>query len=275
MVTSRGPELPTLPESYALRPWYHDFSRLGMRTRFEDSRPAAVRTLLSIGRAALARVRRGGIEKGERVLSRRHFSNSVSSHFGNQSAKEAGLQPLIDEALANHEAPECLDLFCADGYYGLTIASMRPSALVTGVDLDPAEIERATTAARVLGIDRARFVQADAVRFLERQTGRYDFVLCTGGLYHLYDPVKLLRRLPSVVKSFIVIQSVVSLGKREASYFESPAPGWRHGCRFSHARLKSWLEETGFDIVREEQSELPANRRASDRGSSFFLCRPA
>ncbi len=66
---------------------------------------------------------------------------------------------------------------------------------------------------------------------------------------------------------------MVSLERQEPDYFETPAPGWRHGCRFSHGRLTSWLDECGWEVVDQMQNELPGNRLRRDRGSSYFICR--
>jgi hypothetical protein len=58
-----------------------------------------------------------------------------------------------------------------------------------------------------------------------------------------------------------------------ADYFVSPAPGWKHGSRFTHAGLKQWLTDAGWIVLDEARNELTGNPRLCDRGSSYFLCR--
>ena len=44
----RTPEPRVLPEIYRLRPWYHDFSALGLETRFDRRHPQPVRAILGL-----------------------------------------------------------------------------------------------------------------------------------------------------------------------------------------------------------------------------------
>lgn len=274
-----------LEEIYRLRPWYHDFGELGLVTDFESGLAGRARRLLAA--AAERLTGEPEVEKGARHPILSALRPGPPSHRMNQRVKERALVPLLEKALASLGGSSgelrALDLFCADGYYSCRLARMAPDARVFGIDLDSKEIERARAAARALGLV-ARFEVADvldpdlAAGFLETETGAatgFDLVLCLGGLYHLDDPVALIRRLRELVAGRLVVQSVVSMANEAPEYFESPAPGWRHGSRFSHRRLALWLEACGFEILEERRGELPGNRRSGDRGASYFLCRPA
>jgi hypothetical protein len=103
----------------------------------------------------------------------------------------------------------------------------------------------------------------------------YDLVLCAGGLYHLERPNVFLELLRPVTRGYLVVQSVVTLETEDPSYFISPTPGLRHGSRFTHAGLERWLVEAGWQILAQDRNELPGNKLARDRGSSYFLCQPA
>lgn len=263
-----------LPEIHRLRPWYHDFSRLGLETRFESGPWRPERAILGLFERLVRGREPGAVEKGQRLLSRASLGIGTPSHLRNQRVKEAVLIPFLRRCLEElGERPSCLDLFCADGYYSCTIASLAPSARVTGIDLDEREIERARTAARVLELPGAEFVCADADRWIEASRERFDLIFCAGGLYHLSRPELLLARLSKISVRYLVLQSVVSLENQELEYFEAPAPGWRHGSRFSHDRLVAWLGEYGWEIVDQLLHELPGNRHLRDRGSSCFICR--
>ncbi|MBN1953791.1 MAG: class I SAM-dependent methyltransferase [Anaerolineae bacterium] len=269
------PEKRFHPQVYELRPWYHDFARLGLQTVFDEPPHIGARAVDLLRRLAAAARRAAGVhavEKGERFSMRTLLAGAPPSHRVNQRDKEQVVIPLIQQALQGLEgAPSCLDLFCADGYYSCTIAHLCPAAAITGVDLDPAEIRRAETAARLLGVAKARFVVADVVDFV-RQAAPHDLILCTGGLYHLQEPRHLLQRLYPISTHFLVVQSVVTLESESPDYFVSPAPGWKHGSRFTHAALRRWLEEIGWEIVAAARNELSGNSRPCDRGSSYFLC---
>ena len=128
-------------------------------------------------------------------------------------------------------------------------------------------------AARQLDLEPMVLRREDVATFLERSAEGYDLVLCAGGLYHLSAPQDLLEKLAGVARGFVVVQSVVTMETEDPGYFVEPAPGWQHGCRFTHAWLRERLAATGWLLVAESRAELPANQRLQDRGSSFFLCR--
>lgn len=260
------------PEVYELRPWYHDFSALGVQTRFPER---FLDRLWRMSTPLRRLIEPDYVEKGEKFSLRQLISPRPLSHQVNQAAKEAHIVPFIAqalEALADKDKPTCLDLFCADGYYTCHIARLRPEADITGVDLDPDEVARARLMARVLEVPHATFHVIDVWDFVA-EAPVYDLVLCTGGLYHLRDPQRFLEQLVPVVGQYLVIQSAITLETEDADYFVSPAPGWRHGSRFTHACLRGWLETLGWEIAAEERNELPGNARSCDRGSSYFLCR--
>lgn len=263
-----GEELPVVPEIYALRPWYHDFERLGLRTDFDD--PVGVRQRLR-GLAARwvewSRRRAGGGAEAPAGAA------GAPLHRTNQRIKERLLVPWLGRAVED-VGPGCraLDLFCADGYYSCVLARMGAGVAVHGVDREAEEIERARAAARALGLTGASFAVADVHDFVESTREPFDLVLCAGGLYHLAEPWKLLAAIRRLEPRLLVVQSVVTLETEAADYFVSPAPRWRHGSRFTHARLGAWLEECGWRVRESRRAELPGNPRLSDRGSSFYLC---
>jgi protein-L-isoaspartate O-methyltransferase len=262
-------------EIYELRPWYHNFDKLGLQTDFGDmtmSRVEQLRRLLLL----LSPIKPAGfVEKGERFSLRRLWQKQPNSHQVNQRHKEAYLIPFLQRGLSElGDGPRCLDLFCADGYYSCLMGRMRPDASITGVDLDQQEITRARTAARVLGIDNVSF-QVENIWDCVQRPDRHDLILCAGGLYHLSKPRRLLEALTHIAEGTLVIQSAVTLETETADYFVTPAPGWKHGSRFTHAALKSWLADLGWDVVAEARNELTGNPRLCDRGSSYFLCRIA
>ncbi|HEY7283008.1 MAG TPA: methyltransferase domain-containing protein [Actinomycetota bacterium] len=95
-----------------------------------------------------------------------------------------------------------LDTFCANGAFSFEAARLGATK-VLGVDFDPPRIECAEFVSGLLsahGWDRAvpEFRPGDAYD-LGAATGgeRFDVVLCLGGLYHVADPVLVLRRLRS------------------------------------------------------------------------------
>lgn len=260
-----------IPEVHALRPWYHDFSRFGLQTHVAPRRIDQLGALL----APLRRLfNRGYVEKGERFSLRGFLRPQPPAHVLNQRVKEIVIEDYLRRCLRemSTQAPTCLDLFCADGYYACLLASLSPAAHVTGVDLDAREITRARTAARLLNFPHLQFEGADVWEFVARPNQRFDLILCAGGLYHLERPRQFLQALRALAGGYLVLQSVVTLESQDPSYFMTPAPGWKHGSRFTHAALERWLIESGWQILNQTLNELPANPRLCDRGSSYYRC---
>ena len=107
-------------------------------------------------------------------------------------APRAGVRPTSDRVrealfsiLGDVEGAAVLDLFCGTGALGIEALS-RGASTASFVDLDTRPVERNIAA---LGIgERAAIVRTDAVRFVARDRGRYDLVLCD-------PPYRLARRL--------------------------------------------------------------------------------
>jgi hypothetical protein len=212
-------------------PWYHDFSFFGIRT-----------------------VQEPGIWKA------------------NQQCKEKPLFAYIEQAIAwcrgNGMAGQGIELFCADGYYGIYAVQCGAEA-VHGLDLDEKNLAKAELMSKLLGRSEKTHFEKRDVFTMDRG---YDFGICAGGLYHISDPAGLLKMLSQKVRGSLVIQTVYSLANDSKDYFETPAPGWTWGCRFSYDYLKRMIENAGWAILSETKNELLGNKRLEDRGSAYFLC---
>lgn len=195
----------------------------------------------------------------------------------NQKCKEgtilAYLQLAIEKIKYSYaDEPSVLELFCADGYYAAHARRMG-AGTVTGVDLDERAIEQATAMHRALFSHPGEFLVGDVHSFVASDP--YDIVLCCGGLYHLTDPRQLVESCLKLSKRFLIVQSVVSLESENEDYFVTPAPGWKHGSRFSTAFLRRLLHQAGWNIVDSHFNELEGNTNLCDRGSVYFLCTKA
>lgn len=160
------------------------------------------------------------------------------------------------------------ELFCADGYYAM-LAAWLGAAPAVGIDNDRDGWSKSVSAiARRLGLS-VEFQRRDATDLNERDA--YDVVANIGGLYHVRDPVDVLRRSWAMARRYLIVQSVVSLANESAAYFEAPAPGWTHGCRFSAEFLFAAVSAEGYRVVDSFRNVLEGNDRPEDRGSVYML----
>jgi len=193
----------------------------------------------------------------------------------NQAAKEPILVAYIQHAIAKCRATiatpvSFAELFCADGYYAM-VAKHLGATRSLGIDNDrDGHFGNARKVAAALGLD-VEFLrmEVDAIDTLEP----VDVVANVGGLYHVPDPLEILRKSHAMARRYLIVQTVVSLATHDPGYFAAPAPGWTWGCRFSRESFDRVMDETGWDIVDRHFNELEGNDRPEDRGSCYYLIR--
>jgi ubiquinone/menaquinone biosynthesis C-methylase UbiE len=103
-------------------------------------------------------------------------------------ARERRLKSIVLERAAISGGDEVLDLGCGTGTLAIRAATAVPAARVTGLDADPAILERARMKARRAGV-KIDFDEGLAGE-LPYENGRFDVVLSTLLFHHLPDPEK-------------------------------------------------------------------------------------
>ena len=160
-----------------------------------------------------------------------------------------------------------VELFCTDGYYS-NYALQRGASELYGLNIDERYIKQARLVTKVLGYsDKIKFSFGDVFTI----TQPYDFCIRAEGLYHISNPDDLMRLLKSRVRHVLVIQTVYFLTQTCDDYFETPAPGWRWGFRFSYPYLLEIVKTTGWRIFETSINQLDGNTRLEDRGSAFLF----
>lgn len=157
----------------------------------------------------------------------------------NQRCKEPIIIAYIQYAIAKarqkmDDEVRFAELFCADGYYAMV--------------------------ARRLGADRSLGIDNDRDGYLGKAAA-----------------IAARLRLSNVhflmAKKFLILQTVYSMADGRDDYFETPAPGWTWGCRFSANWLEKQITALGYEIVDRHRNELEGNVRPEDRGSAYYLFR--
>jgi hypothetical protein len=192
----------------------------------------------------------------------------------NQAAKEPIILAYIMLALAkcqihNSDSVSFAELFCADGYYAM---AARKFGAVDSIGIDnnrDGHLNHAEKISSRLGIDRVQFLTMDvnAIEHLKP----VDIVTNVGGLYHVSNPMEILNKSYVFAKRYLIVQTVVSLATRDEDYYESPAPGWDWGNRFSRTSFEKYIHSKNWEILDSHFNELEGNDRLEDRGSVYFL----
>jgi SAM-dependent methyltransferase len=91
-----------------------------------------------------------------------------------------------------------LDVGCGGGHHAIGVARLRPDVVVTGLDLSPQQVERATRRARDVA-DRVRFVIGSALDlpFADRS---FDAVLSVASIKHWADRARGLAECVRVLR---------------------------------------------------------------------------
>lgn len=193
----------------------------------------------------------------------------------NQRAKAPIITAYIALALAKvrdgSEEASFLELFCADAYYAM-VASRLGATTTAGLDNNRDRYtDLAPEVARRLGIRGFEILRMDVQDL--GSVAPVDVVANVGGLYHVANPIEVLEASHRLARRFLIVQSVVSLATEDDDYFETPAPGWDWGSRFSRASFEKMIRAQGYDVVDSHFNELTGNERPSDRGSVYYLIR--
>lgn len=114
--------------------------------------------------------------------------------------------PVLEQATGSLQGKSLLDVGCQDGWYSFQAAKAGADAL--GIDLREEAIRRANLLRHHYMLENPRFVQGN-VEDAGTLQGSFDVVLNYGLLYHLADPISVLRGLGAVTKRVMALQTFI------------------------------------------------------------------
>jgi hypothetical protein len=123
--------------------------------------------------------------------------------------------------------------------------------------------------ARRLGLPAVRFEQRDVQAIVEHNA--YDIVANLGGLYHVENPVEVLRKSYNLARRYLIVQTVVTGANNDPDYYECPAPAQTFGNRYSPQSFVNMVQAEGYRILDAEFNHLAGNPRVQDQGSVYML----
>jgi 2-polyprenyl-3-methyl-5-hydroxy-6-metoxy-1,4-benzoquinol methylase len=167
-----------------------DISPEQLRARVQELSPWMVPFRLGQGVATVDLGSRSGRQNVQNYLFRRNLiSDTVADVVGAELATST-----------------VLDIGCNSGFFSLDLAT-RGAQHVDGVDLRPDNIARAQFVKEHFGVDNVDFRVSDAD---DLDIGRqWDVVLNLGLLYHVLNPLQLLRRTYELCSRFAIVDTVV------------------------------------------------------------------
>ena len=97
-----------------------------------------------------------------------------------------------------------LELGCLEGGHTFALARQPSLARVLGLDARPQNIARARFVQDLLRSKNVEFAQADLEETNLTGFGEFDAVFCSGLLYHLWEPWKLVEQIPRVAPRLFI-----------------------------------------------------------------------
>lgn len=100
----------------------------------------------------------------------------------------------------------CLDVGCHEGFYTVAMArkGMRE---VRGIDVRPESLTKARFVTEVLGLKNVSFEERNVEDLAPAES--YDLCLFLGVLYHLENPVGVLRNLSRITRELCIVETQV------------------------------------------------------------------
>jgi tRNA (mo5U34)-methyltransferase len=102
-----------------------------------------------------------------------------------------------------------IDAASHEGYFSVHLAQR--CASVRGIEINPASLAAANLIRAALGLSNLEFIQADLEELDVSTFATADLVLAFGLLYHLESPVRVLRKLRSLTRGLLLIETQTTM----------------------------------------------------------------
>lgn len=116
------------------------------------------------------------------------------------------LRRIIESRVAEPSRLTALDLASHEGYFSIELA--QHFASVRGVELRPDSLVAARLIAEALGVVNVEYLEADLQKPIEADLTA-DFVLVYGLIYHLENPIHVLRLASQACRRHLLLESQV------------------------------------------------------------------
>lgn len=117
----------------------------------------------------------------------------------------------------------------------------------------------------LLNIDRAKFLLGDICEYLEQHKQKFDLVYCSGVLYHMEDPIRLIRNISAVADKCFVWTHVYHPERHPVSFDSSRVEFdglisryWRHS--YGEKSSQFWGGVSPTSVWMEKDDLLAAFR---------------
>ena len=103
----------------------------------------------------------------------------------------------------------CADLACHEGYYSLILAQ-KGCKKITGIDARQKHLDDAALIRSAYGLSNWDFAKHDLQEVNPEVLGTFDIIVLFGLLYHVENPVKVLRLVHAITKDVCLIETQIA-----------------------------------------------------------------
>jgi SAM-dependent methyltransferase len=96
------------------------------------------------------------------------------------------------------KAPRIMELGSLEGGHTIALARLAGVETVLGIEGRRANLDRALLAKELLAVPNIKFIQANLEQVQLSQFGHFDVIYCSGLLYHLPEPWRLVEQFAAV-----------------------------------------------------------------------------
>ncbi len=111
-----------------------------------------------------------------------------------------------------------LELGPLEGLHTCTLA--RAGAIVDAVEGSQLAFLKCLITKEVIGLQNAKFFLGDFVLWLEEREFNYDLIVACGVLYHMTDPLRLLRNIAKRTNSVYIWTALVDDGRKPSEHVD-------------------------------------------------------
>lgn len=147
--------------------------------------------------------------------------NTAPETYRMRGAIELFFPPLLKLYRGSFNGLRILDVGCNCGGFSFE-ASKYGSKEIIGIDADDKNIEQANAIKRYLGTKNVKFLKLTAEEINKGDFGKFDITILAGILYHLEDPIGVMKRISEVTASTILIDSHVHYSTEQSE----DIPSW-------------------------------------------------
>ncbi|MEM7454933.1 MAG: class I SAM-dependent methyltransferase [Planctomycetota bacterium] len=193
-----------------------------------------------------------------------------------------GIVRFCDEQIGGFSGKTVLELGPYEGYHTAVMARAGAKS-VAAIEANPNNFLKCLIVGNHFRLKNVRFLLGDFSRFFDSNEERFDFVLASGVLYHLTEPLDVLWQLTKITDSIGICTTYYDelnqlfkfTGRKRLVTFDDSEPfvlhqrmnpvevrGKKHGIQpdawmFSLDDLLRFLEFCNFDVVMRDRPEDP------------------